>query len=195
MSKKPDRNFRSISDVTGYTLEHELIDPRAQGIDPAGFDDLLKLSNARDVLVSHCAVRGGGLQRENAIDLNRNCSGVVIRDCAVEAGRQNAITIKGGTKNTILQRVTIERPGGNCDIELGNFSDQSFERTTGTFISSVTRLDGQPVRVRCGHADWPLVTNSNVRILYFQSYRLKLYVWAKQRTRLWFGGKFKFLIP
>lgn len=191
----PDRNFRSISDVTGYTLEVETIDPREQGLDPAGFADLLKLSHAVDVTVRNCTIRGGGLQRENAIDMNRNCRAIVITDCAVEAGKQNAITIKGGCKNTLLRRVIIERAGGNCDLELGNYSDQSFERTTGTLLDSVVRADGKPVRVRCGQADWPVVTNGKVEILYFQSYVLKFYVWLKQRTRLWFGGKLKFLIP
>lgn len=192
---KPDHNFRSISDVNGYTLELETIDPREQGLDPAMFDDLLKLSNAEDVRVFHCIVRGGGLQRENAIDLNRNCRNVMISDVRVQAGKQNAITAKGGCKNLLLRRVLIEGAAGNCDIELGNYADQSFERTTGTMIDSVRREDGKPVRIRCGDADWPVIVNSNVKILYFESYRLKLYVWLKQRTRLWFGGKLKFLIP
>jgi hypothetical protein len=176
----PDRNFRSFADETNQVRVGLHIDPREEGIDPATVDDVLKISHCRDWRLSQFTVLAGGLQRENAIDLNRDCARVTLENGTIEAGRQNAITIKGGAEDTTLRRIVIIRAGGHCDIELGNYSDQSRRRVRRTIIEDVSRSDGRPVRVRCGDADWPIVINSNVEILYVQSAAIKLYVRLKR---------------
>lgn len=180
---KRDVNYRSIADQQGYTLADEVIDPRADGLSPAQFDDLLKLSHARDVLVQRCTIRGGGEQRENAVDLNRNCRNIVLADCVLEAGRQNALTIKGGCELVTVARVTIEGAGGNCDIELGNWSDQSTAPVRGVRLLDVRRSDGRPVRLRVGRAEMPRIEGGNVRLDRLGSLRLKTYWWGKYIAR------------
>lgn len=191
----PDANFRSYADETDLVLEWLSIAPQMEGKDAADFDDLLKFSRVQRARVSRCLIRGNGRQRENAIDLNRGCEDIVIEDCRIEAGRQNAITIKGGCQRVSLRRLAIERAGGHCDIELGNWSDQSPARTIGVTLEDVRRADGKPVRVRVGNADWPMIRGGNVRIQYFQSYVLKAYLWAKRASRTWFAGRLTFLMP
>lgn len=175
----PDRNYRSIADVDGFELTNETISPALTGENPAEFDDILKLSHARNGVVRGCFIGAAGLQRENAIDMNRNCERIVVGDCRLASGRQNAVTIKGGCRHIQLQRVRIVPGSGHCDIELGNWSDQSQERVTDVLLEDVIRTDGQPVRVRLGHADRPAIAGGNVRIDWFGSAVLKLYWWGK----------------
>lgn len=178
---KPDNNFLSFADEIGITHAGLHIDPREEGKNPADFDDLLKISHCANVKIERFTVLGGGLQRENAIDLNRECYGVVLKDGTIEAGRQNAITIKGGCTDTVLCRLVIIRAGGNCDVELGNHSDQSAKRTTRTYLHDVARSDGKPLRVTVGNADWPIATGSTrIERQYFRSYRLKAYLLLKR---------------
>jgi len=178
---KPDRNFLSFADRRDEHHDGLNVDPRVEGKDPADFDDLLKISHCRGLVFSNFVVQGAGRQRENAIDLNRECSGVLLIGGTVEAGKQNAITIKGGCTNTILRRIVILRPAKKCDIELGNHSDQSAQRTTHTYLHDVTRSDGQRVRVTVGHADWPIATgDTQIERQYFRSYRLKAYLALKR---------------
>ena len=178
---KPDTNFLSFADRTDEIYDGLNVDPRAEGKDPADFDDLLKISHCRGLVFSNFVVQGAGRQRENAIDLNHECSGIVLIDGTVEAGQQNAITIKGGCTATTLRRIVILRPSKNCDIELGNHSDQSQRRTTHTYAHDVTRSDGRPVRVTVGNADWPIATgDTQIERQYLRSARLKAYLALKR---------------
>lgn len=178
---KPDNNFLSLADQTDRFHSGLHIDPREEGKNPADFDDLLKISRCTRISVGCFTVLGGGLQRENAIDLNRECQAVLLSDGTIEAGRQNAITIKGGCADTHLCRIVIIRAGGNCDVELGNHSDQSAKRTTRTYLHDVARSDGKPLRVTVGNADWPRCTGTTrIERQYFRSYRLKAYLFIKR---------------
>lgn len=177
---KPDNNFLSFADQTDVTHAGLHIDPREEGKNPADFDDLLKISHCTTLTIQRFTVLGGGLQRENAIDLNRECNDVTLKDGTIEAGKQNAITIKGGCKLTKLARIVIIRAGGNCDVELGNHSDQSDKRTTHTYLLDVARSDGKPLRVTVGNADWPICRGTTIERQYFRSYRLKAYLLLKR---------------
>lgn len=178
-----DINYSSLADVSDVRLDNLAIDPAA---DPAhsaaGYDDLLKLSNAKRVQIHGLTVRGGS-QRENAIDLNRTCEDVVIDGAALEAGSQNAITIKGGCRRITLRNIVIVRAGGHCDIELGNWSDQSFAPVTEVRLENVTRADGKPVRLRVVQASMPTIVGGNVRYLRLESLLLKAYWLAKRVGR------------
>lgn len=175
----PDKNFRSYADQSGILVADQVFDPRAAGEDPAHIDDVLKLSHVTNARFLRCEVRAGGLQRENALDLNRECADVLIEGFTLESGRQNALTIKGGcTAITIKDTVII--PGqGHCDIELGNWSDQSTAKTTRVWLINVTRSDGKPVRLRVGRADDPIILGGNVRKDALGSLLITAAWWAK----------------
>lgn len=168
---KPDVNYRSIADVQDVLIENERISP----IFADDFDDVLKLSNARNITVRNCVVLGG---REDAVDMNRHCQNVLIEDCLVGAGKQYAFTIKGGCSRITLRNVIITPRGGSIDIDLGNWSDQSKEPTRLVHLHNVTRVDGKPVRVRVGNADKPTISGGNVEVLGAESFWLRVYlVW------------------
>lgn len=176
MMTRPDRNYLSIADVDGKIIHDLRIDPSHEGHNPLDFDDILKFSHARNVQAQRLFVAGG---RENAIDLNRGCENVVVENTLLEAGRQASVVIKGGCRNITLRHVAITNVTGWCDVLIGDWSDQSWEKTTEVHLLHVSRNDGQPVRVVVGHADWPEVMGGNVRILRRPSYALKCYWWAK----------------
>jgi hypothetical protein len=159
-----DTNFRSIADQDGVVLHNEVIDPRLSGVDPSTISDVLKFSHATNCSALHCTVDAGGLQKENAIDMNRLCNNILIQDCVLVEGKQNAITIKGGCTNIHILDTVIEMvpsSAGHCDIELGNYSEQSDLPVTGVTLEHVTRSDGGTVRVRVINADYPVVSGGN----------------------------------
>jgi hypothetical protein len=158
-----DKNYYSIADQTGVTLRDTTIDPRNDGIDPSTIDDVLKLSHAVSILVEGVVVDAGGLQKENAVDMNRVCSDVVLRKCKLISGKQNAVTIKGGCYDITLDDVEIVPGTGNCDIELGNWSDQSQEFVRNIILRNVRRTDGKPARLRVGHAKNITIIGGNVK--------------------------------
>lgn len=72
-----------------------------------------------------------------------------------------------------------ERGKEGIDIDLGNYSDSNMIKTTNVILHNVRREDGEPVRIRVGHADKPIVINSKVKILFWWSIAIKIYVWGK----------------
>lgn len=159
-----DTNYKSIADQDGVVLHNETIDPRLTEVDPSTIDDILKFSKATNCSALHCTIDGGGLQKENAIDMNRLCNNILIQDCVLVEGKQNALTIKGGCTNVHILDTVIEivaNSDGHCDIELGNYSDQSQEPVKGVILENVTRSDGGKVVVRVINADFPEVIGGN----------------------------------
>lgn len=173
-----DKNYVSYSDVDGVVKEGLRLEPPNLGAD---FDDILKLSNARN-----CFFRGvevvAGRQRENAIDLNRNSSGNRFDETILDAGKQCAILIKGGSCFNIFSDVLIRKPGGHSDIYIGDYSDQSRAKSTDNLFDNVRRSDGKPVRVAWNlvRAEKPvLVTDLDVTYQYLLSFFRTIYVEVK----------------
>ena len=179
MCTMADTNYLSIADVIGYELKNTTVDPRTEGIDPSTIDDVLKLSHAQNILVEAVTVNAGGIQRENAIDMNRICVDVIVRYCILYSGKQNALTIKGGCRDITIENVQIVPGTGQCDVELGGWSDQSRDYVLNVKLINVTRTDGKPVRLRIGHAKNVTIEGGNVKENKFESSMLKLFVFLK----------------
>jgi hypothetical protein len=177
-----DRNFHSVADVDGRTLEDLRFDPEDEGSRAEDFDDILKFSHARNITALRLYVAGGG---ENAIDMNRECAGIRIRDSLLRSGDQCAVVIKGGSNDIMLSRVRLDADDDHTayDIELGGWSDQSMKRTRRVCLHEVSRLDGRPVRVVVGWADRPAVLGGRCRILFWRSVGLKAFWLARYVAR------------
>lgn len=173
-----DNNFYSIADKDNVVLaDTELIVPFDQAHE---IDDILKISHSTRILVQQVVVDGYSLQKENAIDMNRECRDVEVSNCRLVSGKQNALTVKGGCENIRIIHTEIVPGHGHCDIELGNWSDQSDKRTTGVVLKNVWRTDGEPLRLRVGNADYPKIVDCEVDYLWFQSFLLKAYLFLKK---------------
>jgi hypothetical protein len=170
-----DNNYYSIADQTGVVLKDVTIDPRSEGLDPSVYSDLLKLSHAINILVENVIVDGGGLQKENTCDMNRVCAQIIVRNCKFVSGKQNALTIKGGCYDVLIENLVIVPGTGNCDVELGNWSDQSQDYVMNVTLRNVTRSDGQAVRLRIGHAKNVTIEGGNVKENKLGSLMIKIY--------------------
>jgi hypothetical protein len=152
---------RADVNLASYANE-EGIDLVGNGLlDGQKFDDALKLSNCRGVTVREYEILGG---REDCIDINRGKL-INVRDCSLHPKGRYAMTIKGGAECVIVENVTIFGRGSEVDIDLGNWSDQCGEKTTGVVLRNVRGNTSEPVRVRVLHAGLPLVDGGNVRVL------------------------------
>jgi hypothetical protein len=177
-----DRNWHSVADAKGVQLYDLRLDPTDEGHGADEFDDTLKFSNAQYCVALRLWIRGGS---ENAVDMNRDCKGIRIQDSTLISGAQCAIVIKGGARDIELSHVCIvprnrETP---CDIELGGWSDQSDAPTRRVTLHEVSRIDGMPVRVAVGHAERPTIIRGRVRVLFWRSLGLKVFVYTRFLAR------------
>lgn len=190
----PDRIYRVCTAEAGAVIENLTVDPKADGLSADRFEDIYKFSDKHDIVHRNLRVEATGAN-ENGIDINNRCSGLIYDGFEVSGGKQSGVLVKGGSDGTKLKRGVFKNCTGWCEILLGDWSDQSTAKTTGTEIEENIRDDGKAVRVIVGRAEWPDVTGGNVKILYFQSYLQKAYWWIKFATRKLFGGKLAFLMP
>jgi hypothetical protein len=151
----PDHNFESYASETDVRI----IGPRL--IDGQGYDDALKFSNCSGVLIEGIEILGG---REDCIDINRGGL-IAMRNVTLNPKGKYGVTIKGGAEVVTMKSVVFCSHGSEVDIDLGNWSDQSGERTRGVTLENVFSSDGRPVVVRVLHADRPLVRGGNVRVI------------------------------
>ncbi len=156
----------------------------AMEVGTAGISDAFKLSNTAYLHIGTLYVRfiPGCSVRENAVDMNRGCHDIWIERMILDEGAQNALTIKGGCRNITIDHLTVlksKASRGHCELELGNHSDQSFDRTTGVKIGAVECSDGSAFRYRVGHADPPVIGEGRVSYQQFASWLVTAYVWIK----------------
>ena len=173
-----DKNYKSYADEQNVVIQNDTIDAP----NPEQYDDILKLSHVEGANINNCIINPSGGNREDGIDIMRFCRSIYIGNCQVGAGKLYAFTIKGGSSQIDLSNVTIIRGGGSIekvDIDIGNYSDNAKGKTTDVRIVNCKRSDGKPIRVRVGWADRPVVIGGNVKILFWQSLLLKIYVYIK----------------
>lgn len=162
----PDHNYPpgEFAGKTGETVMDLVLEPPDGG---AGYDDIWKLSRTTKCGFFTVTVKAGE-QRENALDLNNGSSSNLLSGLKLDAGKQGAILVKGGSCNNLFNSVVITKPGGHSDIMIGGYSAQSRAASVGNIFISVSRSDGKPVRVAWTftRAEKPKFTNSNVRYQY-----------------------------
>ena len=138
---KPDINFHSIhGDGTGniyvgdtkifaagdYTHPRQISLGDLIPANPSDFSDTLKLSGVKDLIVHVGIVQGC---TEDVLDIN-HCENVsVYIEKGIIYGRFFA-TIKGGSRNIRVFVAELQGDGEETEFDIGNWSDQSMERTT-----------------------------------------------------------------
>ncbi len=172
----PDINYKSYADQSGVRVSYGTFAPENPGL----YDDILKVSHCDNAVFADCIVNPDGGNREDGVDVMRDSYDVSFNRCRVGAGDKYAFTIKGGSNMIFLTDVVITRPGGGwerVDIDLGNYSSTTPNSKTGRVVlTNLRREDGKPVRVRVGWADRPYISEGNVKVLFWQSIFLKIYV-------------------
>lgn len=93
---------------------------------------------------------------EDCIDVNNQCRVVnIVVDKLVFRGTMG-VTIKGGSKDIRITAYDCEGHGKETDVDIGNWSDQSSEPTTGVMLD-ICRSDGEAVRVRVINGETPML--------------------------------------
>lgn len=154
--------------------------------DSKRWDSILKLSGRVDTALCGLRVSQG---KENSLDINNE-----THHCSLEGqfgitgneGEQ-VITIKGGSYGLSIKG-SIDSKGTNCDIEIGQWSDQS-TKTTHHIDLSLLR-SSRPLSVVFGRVNNPILAilgkspdialPPNARILVWKSLGLLGYWWVKR---------------
>lgn len=116
------------------------------------YSDALKISGVRRLKVI-CDVLDGRACQEDAVDINHS-EDVQLVVNQFHPGYTFAATIKGSSKNIELAVGRYYGNGRETGIDLGNFSDQGNEKTTGVKLAIRPEI-GSKVKVRVLTADKP----------------------------------------
>lgn len=142
-----DNNFLSFAHERplGYKGVGSLIPPQ-------NTDDTLKVTDCDTGVVEAEVVVGG---REDCLDVNNRCHGIEIgTDKTIWEPRGKYVaTIKGGTKD-ITVRGVVRGHGKVCDVDLGNWSDQS-QKVTERITLDLRHEKGEPITYRVLNAKEP----------------------------------------
>ena len=156
-----DKNYESHVQENGTLIENRTIP--SEGVDPATYSDILKFSNCTGITVDGCTIYGG---KEDCIDAVRG-ELYTIKNTSLHPVH-NGITIKGSIDGVLLENITFETHGKDCDIDIGQFDNYWWigrAPTRNIVIRNVMPDDGKPVVVRLWDATDPIVENSNVKIV------------------------------
>ena len=125
---------------------------------------------------------------EDSVNFQNGAHDIVITGDISVAGAPGlrCITDKGDCQNITYglpgRPLVIHQHGTECDIDLGNWSDQNYGTTPARDLTNVAMADGSKVRVRLGHAVWPK-HGSNVEIVAGETIEEKIYFWFKRAIR------------
>lgn len=121
-----------------------------------GMSDTLKVSGSADGEIHAGLVRGG---REDCFDANNRAARIkVYADLWQPRGKYIA-TVKGGSEDIELHGL-VDGHGSEVDIDLGNYSEQSDERTRRVVLNLRTK-DGSPITYRVLNAEPPILLNAH----------------------------------
>ncbi|MBL9187932.1 MAG: hypothetical protein JNK23_10665 [Opitutaceae bacterium] len=119
--------------------------------------DTLKVTDCAGGRIVAGHIIGG---REDCIDVNNHCEGIVIEAAVLEPRGKYIATIKGGSRHITLRCPCVIGHGTETDIDLGNISDQSDEVTGPTLLDCQHQLGPlEPIRVRVLGATRPILLN------------------------------------
>ena len=154
-----DKNFESHVQEDGILIEDRVIAP--EHIEQ--YSDILKFSNCTNITVNKCRIEGG---KEDAIDAVRGSNYTISSTTLVP--KHNGITLKGSIDGYIIQNVTFETHGKDCDIDIGQYDNYYFIGRKPTRHGNITNVisdDGKPVVIRLWDATMPNIFNSNVKVI------------------------------
>jgi hypothetical protein len=123
-------------------------------VPPAGTDDTLKITDCDTGRVDVEVVVGG---REDCLDVNNRSYDIEIGTLSTiwEPRGKYVATIKGGSRSIVLKGV-VRGHGKVCDVDLGNWSDQS-QKVTERITLNLRHEKGEPITYRVLNAKKPVL--------------------------------------
>lgn len=192
-----DQNYLSLNEnsivwFAGTPEEHEEPGPLAQPLEllpenPKSWDSILKCSGRNSERLTGVIVAQG---KENSLDINNESYNLDFAGSWGYVGNEGeqVITIKGGSRNIRLSGPVYSR-GTNCDIEIGCWSDQSFDASCDIDLWRLYSGRGQKLTVKIARVKdfwktWLGMKTSiqlpeDAKILRIKSLGEYIYWWAK----------------
>lgn len=144
-----DVNLHSFTGPEWNNQRVEMLEPIVPGNEIA---DTLKFTSELYNLEGHFGVVEAGA--EDVVDINNRSTWVALHAGLWNiAGSKYGFTVKGGSSDILLYGHVIGH-GKECDVDLGNWSDQSNEKTRRVTLDLYSS-DGSPIRVRVLNAERP----------------------------------------
>lgn len=161
---------------------------------PKDWDSILKFSDKTGFNAVNISIAQG---KENAIDINNKSKYLTLSGHIGVNGKEGeqVITIKGGSSYISIDGYIYSR-GTDVDIEIGAWSDQSFDPSRDIDLSFLSRPpgDNRPITIVFGRVDSPIMAAlgkpkniqlpQNAKVLFSASIGEQIYWWAK-----WVGVK------
>lgn len=145
---------------------------------PEQYNDILKFSNRQGISLTGVQVSHG---KEDCVDINNHCTNITLQgEFGVNGNGRQCFTVKGGSEDIFISGV-IHTPGNSTDVEIGNWSDQSYNLSKNVQVN-LRRADGKPVRVRIGHAE-NVYLGANCQKDIIGSLLMTAYWWIKWSIR------------
>ncbi len=144
-----------------------------------GYTDTIHCSALEDFKGDFTSVYSGS---EDALDCNNRCRSVSMHANIWSLDGKVGITIKGGSEQVAVSGMV----NGTGKVELGGWSDQSHERTTGVRLN-LTHVDGSSIPVRVLLADAPVLEGGPYHYLFPNPHGLLhgFWVWWFMTLRRW----------
>lgn len=150
---------------------------------PSQYATILKTSGNINPISFDGAVIGQG--HENSIDINNRCHDITHTNATIGVNGPNGdqvITLKGGSRNIKISGIVHSRgTRQKVDVDIGNWSDQSYDNTQGVTFD-LKHVDGKPINVRIGRAV-NVTLLGDCKKMVFASLLLKCYWWFKWAVR------------
>lgn len=196
-TSRPDRNWLSFSgDTLMWYLGTDHPEPcarvpvEARPPNPLEWDSAVKVSGNTYPIHTTIAI---AQCRENALDINHSAD-VTVRGVFGHPGEvgEQVITVKGGSHHITLAGA-VESRGTNASIVLGQWSDQSTERSHHLDLGGLYSTTDEPLTVIMVRVDHKTVTlPAGAKVLRVKSLLWSAYWWAKLaavKVGLFGGGK------
>lgn len=182
----PDKNLHSFN---GPHDNNRLVDWANEDVIPGpDIADAIKCSTQLQNFTLNVGRVASGT--EDCLDVNNGCQNISVSAELWSLRGNMGITVKGGSSNVYVGG-PMDGRGRECDVDLGNASDQSHEKVTGAQLN-LWRIDGQPVRVRVLNSDMPQEVQGSGPYTYvfpwkwtpFRSLAVKIFMeWHRWKAR------------
>lgn len=168
-----DKNYRSFEDLHVERIEDLVLHPD----DPKAYNDTAKFWRCRESDFVGFVVFGC---KEDVGDVGQETKYCTFQNWLAHARGEYVFTIKGNSENNLFQNIEISQGGSTVDIDIGNWHSFNFGPNRGNIFDNVWRHDGKPVTIRYRFfAGKPVLKRGEYKILWFQSFGLTVFWWAK----------------
>lgn len=174
---KRDKNFKSFENLHGKIVDVGALEPKREGW--TKWEDTMKTFQCENCAFIDALIKGGD---EDCLDVGTHCNlnQFARFGCSADGGKY-IVTLKSHSENNTFVYFHVYEHGSECDIQLGNWSDQDNGSNSGNVFTDWTSEDGKPITYsyRFFADSKPEFINTNAKHLWWLSAGVTIYFWGK----------------